>query len=572
MRNRTHCELPIANCQLRIGRVESAHCILHIAHCTLHFALCTLQLILFVASVSLLLSPAPLLAAGSSAQPLQSFLGLKDQWPDLVGSSFRIEGHYTIAVKDYVKLKNCDLIFRASKPLPKLSSGSKVVEIIGRLAKDSDNGKLYFEIDQLKELPSDLVTFQQREASLSRGPPKALYKLADWATTRGKFYDDEELLKRAKAAKQKGFSIERRDLKEVTAATLRGLAERARDLQLDEPLRFELLHESLWLEWESLRKAADKSNTNPDDVDPAQDPPWKFLKEVDAELPGATTRPESVQALVASEYLRDPITSYRTASESNRRVMHRLFHNEVALAAIARLTKPDGSNGVDIADRLDQLVPEQHDRAEKLRDGELTFLAKSAGTLARTQLQELLQRCRDRKQDGLAKEAIQRWLKRREQSLRKDGVTGLIQLSDDRWSLLQEPIAAGEPLLEALQQTPNNVDVIERLKKLGFQEVNGRWTQPQQAQKANTAPAAQMIEAEIDRNIRLGVPKISMTPAQLMRCLGAPSSITRIATSGRTTTETWIYREGAAVRHTMTLKGRPSPRDPIRQAEVIAIQ
>jgi hypothetical protein len=562
MRSRTPRKLQIANCKLDIATADSGRPI-----CNLQFEILNLQFIFLVALVALLLSAAPLLAAGSSAQPLQSFLRLKDQWPDLVGSSFRIEGHYTIAVKDYVKLKNCDLIFRSSKPLPKLSSGSKVVEISGRLAKDTDNGKLYFQIDQLKELPSDLVTFQQREASLSRGPPKDLYDLADWATTRGKFYDDKELLKRAKAAKLKGFSIERRDLKEVTAATLRGLAERARHLQLDEPLRFELLHESLWLEWESVRKAAEKSNTNPDDIDPAQDPPWRFLKQLDSELPGATTRSDDVKPLVANEYRRNPITSYRTASESNRRVMHRLFHMEVALAAIARLTKPDGSNGVDIADRLDQLVPEQHDQAEKLRDGELAFLAKNAGTLARTQLQELLQRCRDRQQDALAKEAIQGWLARRELSLRKSGVSGLIQLSDDRWSLLQEPIAAGEPLLEALPQTPNNVDVIERLKKLGFQEVNGRWTHPQQTPQANIAPATPMAEAEIDRNIRLGVPKIGMTPEELLRCLGAPSSITRIATSGRTT-EMWIYREGAAVRHTMTLERRLNR----RQAAVIAIQ
>ena len=40
---------------------------------------------------------------------------------------------------------------------------------------------------------------------------------------------------------------------------------------------------------------------------------------------------------------------------------------------------------------------------------------------------------------------------RREQSLRKDGVTGLIQLSDERLALLQDQAGAGALLLEALE-------------------------------------------------------------------------------------------------------------------------
>ena len=68
-------------------------------------------------------------------------------------------------------------------------------------------------------------------------------------------------------------------------------------------------------------------------------------------------------------------------------------------------------------------------------------------------------------------------------------------------------------------------------------------------------------------NIRRGIPSKDMTPAQLLRCLGAPSSVTRIATSGQVT-ETWTYREGLIVRYTATIERRPNR----GTAKVIAIQ
>ncbi|HLQ45238.1 MAG TPA: hypothetical protein VK137_10950, partial [Planctomycetaceae bacterium] len=360
---------------------------------------------------------------------------------------------------------------------------------------------------------------------------------------------------------------ERQELKEVTPATLRTLAGRAHDLGLDESLRFDLLHESFWLEWESLQKSAPPIDPNADEIDVANDPLFAFLERLDGDLPGATTKSENMPPLLTDAHRKSPLLSYRNADEASRRVLHRLFHLDVATAAIARLTRPDGSNGSEIAERIDELIPEQHDLAERHRDAELAFLAKNAATISRNQLNDLVQRCRDRKQETFAKEAIVNWLKRREQSLRKDGVTGLIQLADERLALLQDQAGAGSLLLEAFQQTPKNEDIIERLKKLGYQEVNGQWMLPTAMPTTPNRATTPMSETELDRNIRRGIPSVGMTPDQLLRCLGAPSSVTRIATFGRVT-ESWTYREGASIRHTATIEGRPN----LRTASVVAIQ
>ena len=396
-------------------------------------------------SALLVLTPQTLFAAGGGAQSIQSFVELKDKWADLVGSSFRVEGHITIVTKNYVKFKACELTFRSSRSLPKLSGNSKVVEISGRLGKESD-GKLFFDIDSIKELPTDLQTVKQREDKLSKGSSKEWYELAEWATLRGKFYGDDELLKRAKDLSWKGLKIERTEFKEITPDALRKLAERARTEGLEDALQLDLRHESFWLEWESLRKTPPPADFNKE-VDQKSDPLFLFLGRLDAEFAGATSKTTDVLPLLINEYRRNPVLSYHNADVASRPVFHRLFHVEVATAAITRITRPDGSNGSEIADRIDELIPEQHALAEKHRDHELAFLSKSSSTLSRTQLNDLVQRCRDRKLDDLAKDAITRWLIRREQSLRKDGVTGLIQLSDERLALLQDQAGAGALLL-----------------------------------------------------------------------------------------------------------------------------
>lgn len=511
-----------------------------------------------------MLVPTAVSAAG--AQSMQSFLELKPQWPDLVGSTFRIEGHYAILARDTVRMKNCDLSFKASQPI-KLVGSSKVIEVSGRLAKEATSGKLYFEIDQIRQLPTDLQTLAERERAITRGTPKQWYELAEWASSRGKFYTDEELIERAKVISRKGLSLERQDLKELTPAALRTLANRIPELGLEDSLRLDWLHESYWLEWEASQKSAPKVDLPAEELDTSKDPLFQLLNRLDQDLPGAKTRAEDVLPLLANEYRRNPVLTYHNASDAKRRSLERLFHIEIATAAIARVTKPDGSNGEAIANRIDELLVEHHDLAEKYRDAELAFLAKGSATLSRTQLGELVQRCRDRKQEALAKEAITRWLTKREQSLRKDGVTGLIQLADERLALLQDQPGAGALLLEAWQLAPKNEDLVERLKKLGYQEVNGQWVAPQVNPPGPNVPIPVADETELERFIRLGVPKIGMTPAQLLKCLGTPQSLSRVATSGRVT-ETWTYRDGTTVRYSVTVERRPSR----GTAEVRAVQ
>ena len=340
----------------------------------------------------------PATANAAGAQSLESFIEQKPQWPDLVGSNFRIEGRYAILTRDLVRMRNCELAFKPLKQL-QVSGTSKVIEVSGRLAKENTSGKLYFELDSVRFLPSDLQTLAERERVISRGMSKQWYELADWADARGRFYNDEELLERARVIKRKGLHLERQELKELTPAALRRLSARVTELGLEDTLRLDWLHESLSLEWDSLQKTAPKADLTADEFDTTKDPLFQFLVRVDQDLPGAKTRADGILPVEVNEYRRNSVLSYRNADDSRRRKFERLFHVEVATAAIQRMTKSDDSNGEEVAKHLDELLPEQQAIAEQFRDRELAYLAKNSAMLSRTQLGDLLQRCRDRKQD-----------------------------------------------------------------------------------------------------------------------------------------------------------------------------
>ena len=278
--------MQIANCKLQIGSdatrvLETMSCIarspalaesgvccvcnLQFAICHLQFAICNLLLPLIL----VLIVPSVTQAAG--AQSLETFLELKPKWPDLVGTSFRIEGHYAFLVRDSLKMKNCDLPFKSSQPI-KLPNASRVIEVSGRLAKDANTGKLYFEVDQVRQLPTDMQTIAERERAIARGTAKQWYELADWTASRGKFYNDEELLERAQLANRKGLTQERKELKELTPAALRALTVRVRERGLEDALRIDWLHESYWMDWEALQKSAPKIAPDADEIDLQKDP------------------------------------------------------------------------------------------------------------------------------------------------------------------------------------------------------------------------------------------------------------------------------------------------------------
>jgi hypothetical protein len=129
----------------------------------------------------------PVAAFGqTTARSVQSFNLQKDSWEKLVGVRLKIEGRYASLGGKLLRFQNCDLSFRAIDDLPKLSGISQTIEVTGKLVKQ--DGKLSFEVEQVRELPSDLTTLRDRRGRIPRGKSDGWYELGAWARQRGEFY------------------------------------------------------------------------------------------------------------------------------------------------------------------------------------------------------------------------------------------------------------------------------------------------------------------------------------------------------------------------------------------------
>ncbi len=462
--------------------------------------------------------------AQSTAQPLEKFLELKLKWKGLVGTRFRVEGRYRLLSKKLMKLQNCDLSFRSQRDFPTLSGRSRTVEISGRLARL--NGKIYFAVDSLKELPNDLATLKDKEAKLTGPSADGWYQLGQWASQRAKFYDDTELEKRAEATFKVGIQIERNAIKQDSFASLLALSEKVKSLALPDRLRMQFVHEAICVDWLAARQpvnpaALAKLKTRLPDLLPGSKQPMKAPKRADAE-----------------KYFRGPVLYYHNATDSVRLELHRVLYADVVQKLILSKASTNGSNGSAIAGQIDEELPELHDLAETFRDKELDYRLSRVATVKRNEMYKLADDLRKRKRDGGL--AVVQWLAARESRLRKEGASGLIQLCDECRTLADKKYLSEADytatvwrlLTDADKMAPNSGDVARGMKQIGYVKYKGQWTEESEVPEGS--------EGEIAGNMAKDGITVGMSLVQVRAFLGLPDTVVRIVSADRVMI-VWIY-------------------------------
>ena len=161
------------------------------------------------------------------------------------------------------------------------------------------------------------------------------------------------------------------------------------------------------------------------------------------------------------------------------------------------------------------------------------LLGLSSATATRQEVVQLANDFRSRQLPVLARQALQSWLRAREDRLREDGSLGLLQLAEDYLLLLQDEMKAVALLLEAYKLDPSFEDVTRRLESLGYKMVRGAWTK-EKAVKPASDPST------TDANATGGI-SVGMTESALRKLLPArPESIARVITS-TSVIEVWSY-------------------------------
>lgn len=450
-------------------------------------------------------------AASGQVISIPAFVEMESQWQNLGENAvpLRVEGRVSLCSPALLKFRKCSLSFVADEgvSLPSKVPDSEVVQVSGRLQQH--RGKLMFLVTGVKPLRSDLSRFRADRLELNDRDLKGWYALAGSVHQRGEFYEDEELIAFGREILGRALRIELSLLKKDDPQAIRQLAEKSRKLGLGDRAHLELIHRALWVE-----RQTELDST-------------KLLGLIRRDLPGSQTRLNPPQPKLAEGYLQNPYVVYEQATDSDRRKLERIFWVDVWLKKLERSADPIGKDGNQIADQIDSLAPEMHDRAEEYRDRWLAYLSSRLDSSTREEVLELAELYRQRNQPDKTQEVLRSWIRTHELKWRKEGPLGLVRLAEEYLELLEDRPTAVLLLRQAYLASGNSPEIGERLKSLGVQ-VGG-------SVPAGNQPADSDAPEQVQSPIRVG-----MNREQVLHVLGKPDRTSRVASSSELT-EIWTY-------------------------------
>jgi len=457
----------------------------------------------------------------------------KAEWPNLTTSGLRIEGRVASQIKGQLRYQKCDLTFRLTPELERRLTQSKNLEVTGQIRRV--DGQLIFEVTAVTPQPGDLDQFRSREAALKNPKPNDWYELAEWGIARGKFYADEELQAVAVAARARGVAAEWAQLARDDYAGRFELIGKATGFALPELLIDDLRHEAYRLWW---IQATPVSNPQP-----------AVLKALETQLrrdwPEALVPGSPFPTELQAQYLQDPLAIYHAADPGQRQILRRLFAAEVQLKQLDLQMAANGSNGREIAEQVEILVPERKVIAERYRDAALMYRLNEIATASRAEALDLAERFRGRNLPQQASETLLRWLTEKERRLRPETAPELIELADDYLALLNDESRAASLLTEAHKREPESAEVLRRFQQLNYVYDGVQWKKSRQVAK----PTADPTETALPHQLAKG-----MTMVQLQQMLGEPTSRQRVATAAGIE-QFWTYgRNGEGSRLVIELQ------------------
>jgi hypothetical protein len=459
-------------------------------------------------------------------------------WDLLAGTAkLRIEGRLAASSGVQFRLQHCEAVFTVEKQKLQSIPAKSNVEIKGRFRKEGS--KLFFAVDDLKAVSSYTQQFDLKASRLLRPTAEDWIVLGDWASDLAAFYDDTELAGRASSAYTKSIDVEYRSLKSTNFEGRFELAKKMAHYNLSDRRRLELVHEGCRIQWDALKKQAVK------DVAVWQD----FAVTINDRLPGAAIPLAAEIPELQRDYLREPDVTYLKANDEQRLKLHRLFFVIVTRAILLHDASEDGHDGDAIAAQVDKLIPEEHALAETLRLKQLDYGLQHIAKATRTEAESLANAFRARQQHEAAKRVLTEWVKAHEARLKGGGIVGLIELSDEYLSLLNNRSAAIECLLEAGKIDPMYEGVRTRLTSLGYIWQYGRW---EKTDASNRSTAGSQTATGVS---------IGMSASSLKSLLGQPRSLARAITA-RGTTEVWSFGPAGSTPLVVRLEQVPGEKEP----------
>ncbi|MGE3314852.1 MAG: hypothetical protein AB7O26_07005 [Planctomycetaceae bacterium] len=472
----------------------------------------------------------------AAARSVESVVAEKAQWPSYASAntSMTIEGRFSSIAGKQMRFRNCDLVLQShdGRTLIRPSRDAENVEVYGRFGLV--NTRPVFLIERLNEKPNDKETVLGRKRALREASPQEWYELGKWAAGRGAFYSDSELQVQAREANAEGLERERKALPADAVEPLVELSKKVSELGLPDSIRGDLIHESYQRRYLAVAKNDSAALL-------------ELSEEFAAEFDGAKVPLNPPQPNLVADYLKNPLDVYRSADAASRLRLHRILYVEILRQSIMSRTLPEGANGYQIAEEIDQQIPEDHAVAESLREREIAYRFKRIETATRQDALELSEELNRRKQPEKSRQVLEVWLKARTDRLRTEGPTGLIQAAEEYETLLKDKKTALALLVEAYELDSKSEAIAKRLTQHGYVLKGGRWL--------SKADSDAVPEDPVQMALREGRVVAGMTAEQVRKALGAPESLARAATSGEVN-EIWTYANSSKLHLVIHLQRR----------------
>ena len=462
-------------------------------------------------------------------------------WDKFVESPIpiRVEGRIGSFGSGQLRLLRCEAKFTIDNSKLRSVTAKNTVELTGRFKRDGS--KLEFAVEDLKVVPGYAEQFESRALKLKRATADEWTELGDWVSRISRFYDDADLKKKADEAFSRAVEVQYESLNPTDADGRFLLAKKIEAWKLPARRKMELIHEGLRVHWQTWQRA-----------EPPDPGAWqKFADGLKDQLEGTQEPFLKIPRDLKETYDQDPVATYRKANDELRTQLHRLFFVAVNRKRLLHGASSDGRDGDSIAEKIDQLIPEEGALAENQRKLRLAYRLANVATAPRSEAENLAANFREREQLVEAKQALTQWVKAHELRLKGDGVIGLKQLADEYLTLLNNEPAAVEYLTDAHRIDPTDEEVKSKLASLGYQWRSSRWLKADPAK-----PDVPTSIAESPSGI-----SANMTATDLRKLLGQPSSLSRAITS-RGITEVWCYGPAGSSRLVVRLEQKGNDADP----------
>ncbi len=466
-------------------------------------------------------------AAQTQEFSIPEFVALEDKWNSMIDKPLRVEGRYSAFSPTAMRFHKCNLKFSLPANAVRPKGRSKNIEVNGALKKEKN--KLIFRVSSFRLLQSDQDYYLHKKSLLPRNQAEPWYLLGEKSIKRGKFYDDQTLQQLGLSLLEEGILIEKKQQKTVSPAFLQELASKSARFGLPDRFSNSLLFESFHLNLTTALKTPETALTN-------------LRKQIGKQLPGGTIPLTSLQGVIFDRFRKQPLATYQNANTHARRQLSRLFYLQVLQEEFRRRLKINGSNGDSIAKDYLKIAPDDPQTAESFRQMALQFRSNNITSARRNEVLEVARIYREQNKQEMALTALKTWLDHRASQLNKAGPSDYVATAIDYEQWFSDHKKTEEILLAGIKRFPDDKGLRAQLIKRDYIENKNQWvsrsslpgTRPNKIQQA-------MLSGKIVKG---------MTREQVANSLGAPKSVSRIA-SARQTVLIWNYPDAhLAIRFT----------------------